>query len=168
MGGRLMEHEYALWGFDDKNRPVARENLTIEALNAVRDEKNLRTYRIKPMQGDPDAVDAVDAVDPPCKPPANRSFVRRPDGSYERVALGRWLRETYHLSDLDTSPGHIQAARRRRSSVVRRHHDDYTLVPAAAFASPPRSPTAPPRHPALSNNLTLVPWPNLSERAITP
>jgi hypothetical protein len=33
-----MEHEYALWGFDDKNRPVARENLTIEAVNAVRDD----------------------------------------------------------------------------------------------------------------------------------
>jgi hypothetical protein len=94
-----MGHEYALWGFDDKNRPVARENLTIEAVKAVRDEKNLRTYHINPMQGDPDAVD------PPRKPPANRSFVRRPDGSYERVALGRWLRETYHFSDLDTSEG---------------------------------------------------------------
>lgn len=91
-----MNHEYALWGFDDRNRPVAREGLTIEGVNAVRDEKNLRTYHINSMQGDPDTVE------PPRRPPANRSFVRLGDGSYQRVALGRWLRETYHFSDLNT------------------------------------------------------------------
>ena len=74
-----MDHEYALWGFDDRNRPVAREGLTIEAVNAVRDEKNLRTYHINPMQGDPDTVD------PPRRPPANRSFVRLADGSYQKA-----------------------------------------------------------------------------------
>lgn len=101
-----MEHRYALWGFDDKNRPTARENLTIDDVNAVRDEKGLRIYHINPMQGDPGTVD------PPRKPPANRSYVRRRDGSYERVALGRWLRETYHFSDLNTSedPGGGKAA----------------------------------------------------------
>lgn len=87
-----MEHTYALWGFDDRNRPVARENLTIRQVNDLRDERRLRTYHINPMQGDP-----------PPKPPANRSFVRR-DGEYERVSLGQWMRETYHFSDIDTRP----------------------------------------------------------------
>ncbi len=71
---------------------MARENLTIQQVNDLRDERGLRTYHINPMQGDP-----------PPKPPANRSFVRR-DSEYERVSLGQWVRETYHFSDIDTRP----------------------------------------------------------------
>ena len=85
-----MEHTYALWSFDDRNRPVDQENLTIRQVNGLRNERELRTYHINPMQGDV-----------PPKPPANRSFVRL-DGKYERVSLGQWMRETYHFSDIDT------------------------------------------------------------------
>jgi hypothetical protein len=87
-----VEHKYALWGFDDRNRPVTREDLRIGQVNRPRKEMRLRTYHIKPMQGDP-----------PPKPPANRSFVRRED-NYERISLGQWMRETYHFSDIDTRP----------------------------------------------------------------
>jgi hypothetical protein len=87
-----MENRYALWGFDDRNRAVARGNLMLQDIRDLRDEKGLRTYHINPMQGDP-----------PPKPPPNRSYVRR-NGKHEQVTLGQWVRETYHFSDIDTSP----------------------------------------------------------------
>jgi len=49
----MAEHRYALWGFDDRNRPVAREDLTIQDVKELREERGLRTYHINPMQGDP-------------------------------------------------------------------------------------------------------------------
>jgi hypothetical protein len=86
----MVEHRYALWGFDDQNRPVAREDLKIQDVKELREAKGLRTYHINPMQGDP-----------PPKPPSNRSYVRR-NGKYEQVTLGTWVAETYHFSDIDT------------------------------------------------------------------
>ena len=88
----VVEHRYALWGFDDRNRPVAREDLTIQEVKELREEKRLRTYHINPMQGDP-----------PPKPPPNRSYVRR-NGKYHQVTLGKWLAETYHFSNIETRP----------------------------------------------------------------
>lgn len=87
-----MAIRYALWGFDDHNRPVARENLTIQEVNDLRDERGLKTYHINPMQGDP-----------PPKPPPNRSFVWR-GGEYKQVPLGVWMYETYHFSDIEPRP----------------------------------------------------------------
>lgn len=86
----MAKHMYALWGFDDQNRPVAREDLTIQDVKELREERGLRTYHINPMQGNP-----------PPKPPSNRSYVRR-NGKYEQVTLGKWVAETYHFSDIDT------------------------------------------------------------------
>ena len=89
----MEEHKYALSDFDDRNRPVAQENLTIHDVKDLREEKGLRTYHINPMQGDP-----------PPKPPLNRSYVRHCNGTYKQVALGVWLAETYHFSNIELRP----------------------------------------------------------------
>jgi hypothetical protein len=87
------EHRYALRGFDDRNRPEAREDLTIRDVKALREKNGVKAYQINPMQGDP-----------PPKPPPNRSTVRHANGKYPQVTLGKWLAETchYHVSVFGT------------------------------------------------------------------